>query len=140
MGFSKANPDAQYYWRKFLVNFNDLCLIIAYTAADGKIQPFQTMDDDSQGLNYGKVDISPWTDFFLSLCWSKSKKGSKTNNTFSKRSMENTCFTFVQCKISVLNMEKIAAIKKLFKYYCEMRSLLERKAHSLICIHIERRP
>lgn len=52
----QAHPDAQCYRKKFLTNFNDLCLIYAYTAADGRYSRSShdvDLDDDIQVLNIG---------------------------------------------------------------------------------------
>ncbi|KAJ6876851.1 hypothetical protein NC651_029765 [Populus alba x Populus x berolinensis] len=144
----KANPDAQYYWRKFLVNFNDLCLIFAYTAADGRYSRSShdiDLDDDIQGLNFDagmggfpsestNCVKAKWTSamdrFFLELMLVQVKKGSKSNNTFSKEAWKDmlTLFNAKFCSQYGKNVLK-RRYKKLFKYYCEMRSLLERKAH-----------
>ncbi|KAJ6434389.1 hypothetical protein OIU84_017989 [Salix udensis] len=107
----KANPDAQYYWRKSLVNFNDLCLIYAYTAADGRYSRSShdiDLDDDIQGLNF---DVGMGGFPSESTNCMKAKWTSAMDRFFLE-------LMLVQRRY-----------KKLFKYYCEMRGLLERKAH-----------
>lgn len=52
----QAHPDAQCYKKKSLVNFDDLCLIYAYTTADGRYSRSShdvDLDDDIQGMNIG---------------------------------------------------------------------------------------
>ena len=52
----QAHPEAQYYKNKSVINFNDLCLIYAYTAADGRYSRSShdiDFDDDFQGVTIG---------------------------------------------------------------------------------------
>jgi hypothetical protein len=66
--------------------------------------------------------------FFLELMLVEVKKGSINNNTFSKEAWKDmlTLFNAKFCSQYGKNVLK-RRYKKLFKYYCEMRSLLERK-------------
>lgn len=59
----QAHPDAQTYRNKALVNFTELCLIFAYTTADGRYSRSShdiDFEDDIQGFNIG-VFLSPIT-------------------------------------------------------------------------------
>lgn len=52
----QAHPDAQCYKNKAVMNFNDLCLIYAYTTADGRYSRSShdiDFDDDFQGVTIG---------------------------------------------------------------------------------------
>lgn len=52
----QSKPDAQMYRSKNLNNFDDLCLIYAYTQADGRYSRSShdlDFDDDNQGMNFG---------------------------------------------------------------------------------------
>ena len=52
----QSQPDAQVYRNRSLMNFNDLCLIYAYTQADGRYSRSShdiDFDDDAQGVNFG---------------------------------------------------------------------------------------
>lgn len=52
----QAQPDVQIYRNRTLMNFNDLCLIYAYTKADGRYSRSShdiDFDDDMQGLIMG---------------------------------------------------------------------------------------
>lgn len=52
----QGQPDAQVYRNRTLMNFNDLCLIYAYTQADGRYSRSShdiDFDDDAQGMNFG---------------------------------------------------------------------------------------
>jgi hypothetical protein len=52
----QAHPEAQSYRNKALMNFNDLCLIYAHTAADGRYSRSShdvDFDDDIQAVNIG---------------------------------------------------------------------------------------
>lgn len=52
----QGHPDAHYYRNKPLMKFNDLCLIYAYTKADGRYSRSShdiDFDDDIQGLTNG---------------------------------------------------------------------------------------
>lgn len=52
--YVEAHPDALYYRNKAVMNFNDLCLIYAYTTADGRYSRSShdvDFDDEIQGVN-----------------------------------------------------------------------------------------
>ena len=52
---SQGQPDAQVYRNRTLMNFNDLCLIYAYTQADGRYsRSSHDVDfEDDAGMNFG---------------------------------------------------------------------------------------
>ncbi|XP_065852437.1 uncharacterized protein [Euphorbia lathyris] len=143
--FIKAHPDAQCYKRKSLMNFNDLCLIYAYTAADGRYSRSShdvDLDDDIQGLNIGSLvppkterEKTDWTQemdrYFIELMLDQLKKGNGRDKTFSKQAWKHMLCLFngnfgSQYGKSFLKLR----FKKLFKYYCDIKSLLERKGFS----------
>ncbi|KAG4135636.1 hypothetical protein ERO13_D08G228200v2 [Gossypium hirsutum] len=54
--YIKGQPDAQVYRNRTLTNFSDLCLIYAYTQADGRYSRSShdiDFDDDALGVNFG---------------------------------------------------------------------------------------
>ncbi|XP_021619891.1 uncharacterized protein LOC110620451 isoform X3 [Manihot esculenta] len=143
--FIKVHPDAQFYKRKSLMNFNDLCLIYAYTTADGRYSRSShdvDIDDDIQGLSIGgiapvgservKTDWTPAMDrYFVELMLDQLKKGHKMDKTFSKQAWKDmlTLFNAKFCSQYGKTFLK-RRYKKLFKYYSDIRSLLERKGFS----------
>ncbi|KDP23537.1 hypothetical protein JCGZ_23370 [Jatropha curcas] len=143
--FIKAHPDAQFYKRKSLMNFNDLCLIYAYTAADGRYSRSShdvDVDDDIQGLVIGSIlpatserVKSEWTSamdrHFIELMLDQLKKGNKRDRTFSKQAWKDilTLFNAKFCSQHGKIFLK-RRYKKLFKYYSDIRSLLEKKGFS----------
>ncbi|XP_058224209.1 uncharacterized protein LOC131333613 isoform X3 [Rhododendron vialii] len=72
--YIKGHPDAHYYRNKPLMNFNDLCLIYAYTKADGRYSRSShdiDFDDDIQGLTNGegKEDVIPTISNYTRMYW-----------------------------------------------------------------------
>ncbi|KAJ9180208.1 hypothetical protein P3X46_008483 [Hevea brasiliensis] len=143
--FIKVHPDAQFYKRKSLMNFNDLCLIYAYTTADGRYSLSShdvDIDDDIQGLNIGCIAPASservktdWTlamdRYFVELMLEQLKRGNKRDRTFSKQAWKDmlTLFNAKFCSQYGKSFLK-RRYKKLFKYYSDIRSLLERKGFS----------
>lgn len=69
----QAHPDAQSYKNKAVTNFNDLCLIYAYTAADGRYSRSShdiDFDDDFQGVTIG-VSLSLLCPRFIFIIYSE---------------------------------------------------------------------
>ncbi|WCJ43189.1 L10-interacting MYB domain-containing protein [Euphorbia peplus] len=143
--FIKAHPDSQCYKRKSLMNFDDLCLIYAYTAADGRYSRSShdlDLDDDIQGLNIGslappkpKREKTDWTQemdrYFIDLMLDQLKKGSGRDMIFSKQAWKHMLCLFngnFGSQYGIRFLKK--RVKKLFKYYCDIKSLLERKGFS----------
>ncbi|XP_050223673.1 uncharacterized protein LOC126673536 [Mercurialis annua] len=143
--FIKTNPDSQCYRRKSLMNFNDLCLIYAYTMADGRYSRSShdvDVDDDIQGLNIGSLlptstehDKKDWTPamdrYFIELMLDQLKKRNKKDMTFSKQAWKHMVTLFNEnfgylYSVSLLKRR----YKKLYKYYSDMTSLLERRGFS----------
>ncbi|XP_024020200.1 uncharacterized protein LOC112091263 isoform X2 [Morus notabilis] len=143
-GYTKAHPDAQYYRNKALLNFNDLCLIYAHTTADGRYSLSShdiDFDDDFQSLNVvlevnnlvpatNEQVKTDWTlamdRYFIKLLLGQLRKGSKVNDTFTRQAWKDILTSFnakfgFQYGIKILRQR----YKKLFKYYTNVRSLLE---------------
>lgn len=58
----QAHPDARPYKTKSVLNFNDLCLIYGYTAADGRYSRSShdiDNDDEIQGVNLCMFLVRP---------------------------------------------------------------------------------
>ncbi|GMN43804.1 hypothetical protein TIFTF001_013003 [Ficus carica] len=142
--YIKAHPDAQYYRNKALLNFNDLCLIYAHTTADGRYSLSShdvDFDDDFQSLNVvvgvnnlvAATKERPKTDwtlamdrYFIKLMMDQLRKGSKVNDTFRKQAWIDMLNLF-NVKFDSQYGEKVLRrrYKKLFKYYTNLRSLLD---------------
>ncbi|KAK9292996.1 hypothetical protein L1049_020979 [Liquidambar formosana] len=142
--YVKAHPDAQYYKNKVLMNFNDLCLIYAYTTADGRYSRSShdiDFDDDIQGLIIGdgmgslvpasnerpKPDWTPVMDrYFVKLMLDQVRKGHKINDTFTKQAWTDMLALF-NAKFCSQHGKRVLRhrYKKLRKYYRDVRSLLE---------------
>ncbi|XP_015570640.2 uncharacterized protein LOC8285537 isoform X2 [Ricinus communis] len=143
--FIKTHPDSQSYKRKSLMNFTDMCLIYAYTVADGRYSRSShdvDLDDDIQGLNivsvgptsteHVKKDWTPEMDrCFIELMLDQLKKGNKRDMAFSKQAWKHmlTLFNEKFCSQYGLSLLK-RRYKKLFKYYSDIRSLRERSGFS----------
>ena len=80
LGWMQAHLDAQHYRNKPLMNFNDLCLIFAYTTADGRYSRSShdiDFDDEMQGMYTGlvlfhhpcKIEISIVIDMHNAFYW-----------------------------------------------------------------------
>ncbi|KAK8995390.1 hypothetical protein V6N11_069824 [Hibiscus sabdariffa] len=146
--YIKGQPDAQVYRNRTLVNFSDLCLIYAYTQADGRYSRSShdiDFDDDAQGVNFGigssipaASDENPnieWTpamdQYFIELMLGNLRKGNKSKNTFSKEAWNimlgsfsaKFCFQFGK---SFLRRR----YRKLLKHYNDIQSLLQQKGFS----------
>ncbi|XWS58224.1 hypothetical protein CRYUN_Cryun08bG0016300 [Craigia yunnanensis] len=140
--YVKGQPDAQMYRNRPLMNFNDLCLIFAYTQADGRYSRSShdiDFDDDAQGVNFGVGSTIPtasdeqpkieWTSamdqYFIELMLDNLRKGNKSKNTFNKQAWNdmlgsfNTkfCFQYGKCFLR-------RRYRKLLKHYSDVQSLL----------------
>ncbi|KAL5566117.1 hypothetical protein UlMin_029281 [Ulmus minor] len=147
--YIQAHPDAQSYRNKPLMNFNDLCLIYAHTAADGRYSLSShdiDFDEDIQPLNVAvgvnvlapvseeppRTDWIPSMDpFFVKLMLDQLRKGNKINNTFTRQAWKDM-ITLFNAKFSSQYGKKILKrrYKKLFKYYTGLRSLIEERGFS----------
>ncbi|KAG2667698.1 hypothetical protein I3760_15G128000 [Carya illinoinensis] len=147
--YVKAHPEAQSYRNKALVNFNDLCLIYAHTTADGRYSRSShdlDFDDDMQGLNIGvgvnsllpaskKHSKKDWTlamdRYFVKLMLHQLKKGHKVHNTFKNQAWKDM-LTLFNGKYGTKYGKSFLKhrYKKLFKYYTDMKRLLEVKGFS----------
>ncbi|EOY11394.1 Uncharacterized protein TCM_026587 isoform 1 [Theobroma cacao] len=146
--YVKGQPDAQVYRNRTLMNFNDLCLIYAYTQADGRYSRSShdiDFDDDAQGMNFGVGTTIPpasderpkidWTQamdqHFIELMLGHLRNGNKSKNTFNKQAWNdmlgsfNAKFGFPYGK-SFLRRR----YRKLLKHYSDVQSLLLQKGFS----------
>ncbi|KAF5469203.1 hypothetical protein F2P56_013293 [Juglans regia] len=147
--YAKAHPEAQSYRNKALMNFDDLCLIYAHTTADGRYSRSShdlDFDDDIQGLNIGigvnsllpaskKHSRKDWTlamdRYFVKLMLHQLKKGHKVHNTFKNQAWKDM-LTLFNGKYGTKYGRSFLKhrYKKLFKYYTDMKRLLEVKGFS----------
>ncbi|XVF57409.1 hypothetical protein PTKIN_Ptkin06aG0203100 [Pterospermum kingtungense] len=140
--YLKGQPDAQVYRNRTLMNFNDLCLIYAYTEADGRYSRSShdiDFDDDAQGVNFGVGSAIPtvsderpkivWTPamdrYFIELMLDNVRKGNKSKNTFNKQAWNDMLCSFnakfcLQFGKSFLRRR----YRKLLKQHSDVRSLL----------------
>ncbi|XWS42424.1 hypothetical protein CRYUN_Cryun16bG0013100 [Craigia yunnanensis] len=140
--YVKGQPDAQVYRNRTLMNFNDLCLIYAYTQADGRYSRSShdiDFDDDAQGVNFGvgstiptasgeclKIEWTPAMDqYFIELMLDNLRKGNKSKNTFNKQAWNDMLGSFnakfcFQYEKSFLRRR----YRKLLKNYSDVQSLL----------------
>ncbi|KAE8711519.1 Detected protein of unknown function [Hibiscus syriacus] len=146
--YIKGQPDAQVYRNRTLVNFSDLCLIYAYTQADGRYSRSShdiDFDDDAQGVNFGVGSSIPaasdenpnieWTpamdQYFIELMLENLRKGNKSKNTFGKQAWNDMlgsfnakfCFQFAKSFLR-------CRYRKLLKFYSDVHSLLLQKGFS----------
>ncbi|XVF06136.1 hypothetical protein REPUB_Repub06bG0021600 [Reevesia pubescens] len=146
--YIKGQPDAQFYRNRTLMNFNDLCLIYAYTQADGRYSRSShdiDFDDDAQGVNFGvgssiptasderpKIEWTPAMDqYFIELMLDNLRKGNKSKNTFNKQAWNdmlgsfNAKFCFQYGKSFLRRRYRL-----LLKHYNDVQSLLEQNGFS----------
>ncbi|KAJ8772035.1 hypothetical protein K2173_027212 [Erythroxylum novogranatense] len=142
--YMKAHPDSECYKTKSLVNFNDLCLMFAYTEADGRYSRSShdvDFDDDIQGLIIGihpasiehvRTDWTPDMDRCLvERMLDEVRKGNKTDKSFS-----NVAWNDILSSLNVRFCSKygkkflMRRYNKLFKYYSDMRRILKRNGFS----------
>ncbi|XP_062144294.1 uncharacterized protein LOC133851750 isoform X2 [Alnus glutinosa] len=147
--YIKAHPEAQSYRNKALMNFNDLCLIYAHTAADGRYSRSShdvDFDDDIQAVNIGvgmnnlvpaskEHSNKDWTlamdRCFVKLMLAQLRKGNKVRNTFKKQAWQDMLTLFNGKFGSTYNKSFLKhRYKKLLRYYTDMKSLLEVKGFS----------
>ncbi|KAF4361793.1 hypothetical protein F8388_018959 [Cannabis sativa] len=148
--YIKAHPGAQSFRNKALVKFNDLCLIYSHTTADGRYSLSShdiEFDDEIQPMNMGvgfaigvsnlgpttkersKINWTPAMDhYFLKLMLDQLNKGNKIDIDFRRQAWKNVLTLFntkfsCQCGKRILKHR----YKKLFKYYTDVRSILEEK-------------
>ncbi|XVF06138.1 hypothetical protein REPUB_Repub06bG0021600 [Reevesia pubescens] len=130
------------------MNFNDLCLIYAYTQADGRYSRSShdiDFDDDAQGVNFGvgssiptasderpKIEWTPAMDqYFIELMLDNLRKGNKSKNTFNKQAWNdmlgsfNAKFCFQYGKSFLRRRYRL-----LLKHYNDVQSLLEQNGFS----------
>ncbi|XVE62974.1 hypothetical protein DITRI_Ditri06bG0162500 [Diplodiscus trichospermus] len=141
--YVKGQPDAQVYRNRTLMNFNDLCLIYAYTQADGRYSRSShdiDFDDDAQGVNFGvgssiptasderpKIEWTPVMDqYFIELMLANLRKGNKSKNTFNKQAWSNMLGSF-NAKFGFQSGKSFLRrrYRKLLKYYSDVQSLLQ---------------
>ncbi|KAJ9682048.1 hypothetical protein PVL29_018098 [Vitis rotundifolia] len=147
--YIKAHPDAQCYKNKAVMNFNDLCLIYAYTTADGRYSRSShdiDFDDDFQGVTiaYGMGSVAPasnehsrrdWTpamdQYFTELMLDQLGKGNKITNTFNEQAW-TVMLTLFNSKFCTQHGKRFLKrrYKKLEKYYSDIKTLLEQNGFS----------
>ncbi|KAK2640510.1 hypothetical protein Ddye_028305 [Dipteronia dyeriana] len=147
--FIKTNPDAEAYRNKAYMHFNDLCIIYAYTLADGRYSRSShdiDLDDDVQVVTTGveidtiapasreptKTDWTPVMDqYLIELMLDQLRKGNKNRNTFSKQAWKDMLMLFNAKFCSQYHKSYLRhRFKKLLKYYADLRSLLEQNGFS----------
>ncbi|XP_039019127.1 uncharacterized protein LOC120150502 isoform X1 [Hibiscus syriacus] len=142
--YIKAYPDAQSYKTKTVLNFNDLCLIYGYAAADGRYSRSShdlDFDDEVQGLNMGDAMGSfpstnndrPRTEwnadmdqYFIELMLDQVGRGNKVDNTFSKQAWTDMLALF-NAKFGHQHGKRVLRhrYKKLWKYYSDVKAILK---------------
>ncbi|KAJ4834340.1 hypothetical protein Tsubulata_037539, partial [Turnera subulata] len=145
---SKVRPDMRSYKTKTVSNFNDLCAVFGYTAADGRYSLSShdaDFDDDAQGINGGdgmgtgpsNIDRprTEWTtamdQYFIELLLDEIGKGNKTDNTFTKQAWTEM-LTFFNAKFGPHHDKRGLRhrYKKLSKYYSDLKVLLQQSGFS----------
>uniref|UniRef100_A0A9I9D9H2 L10-interacting MYB domain-containing protein n=1 Tax=Cucumis melo TaxID=3656 RepID=A0A9I9D9H2_CUCME len=147
--FIRAHPHIQSYRNRPLINFNNLCLIYAHTAADGRYSMSShdlDFDDDIMGLciGVGMNGLAPvnkessrtgWTlpmdQYLVKLMIDQVRKGCRINGTFKKQAWEDMITLFnaefgYQHRKSFLKHR----YRKLKTYYIDLRNLLEGRGFS----------
>ncbi|OMO62471.1 hypothetical protein CCACVL1_22808 [Corchorus capsularis] len=146
--YVKAQPEAQVYRNRTLMNFNDLCLIYAYTQADGRYSRSShdiDFDDDAQGVNFGVGSIMPlasderpkieWTaamdQYFIELMLGNLNQGNKSKNAFNKQAWNDMLASFNAKFCFQLGKGFLRRrYRKLLKQYTDVQNLLQQKEFS----------
>ncbi|XP_065850849.1 L10-interacting MYB domain-containing protein [Euphorbia lathyris] len=148
--YLKVHPDARSYRTKAVLNFNNLCFIYGYTAADGRYSRSShdlDIDDEIQAANMGDMMGSfalsnnndcPRTEwsagmdqYFLELMLDQIVKGNKTDNAFNKQAWTEMLSSF-NVKFGPQHGKRVLRhrYKKLSKYCCDMKVLLKQNGFS----------
>ncbi|KAA8525642.1 hypothetical protein F0562_007476 [Nyssa sinensis] len=147
--YIKAHPDARPYKTKAVLNFNDLCLIYGYTAADGRYSRSShdvDIDDELQGVNLGdgigtlpppnsersRTDWMPAMDeYFIELMLNQQERGNKLDNTFNKQAWTDM-LTLFNATFGPQHSKRVLRhrYKKLLKYYSDITVLLKQNGFS----------
>lgn len=147
--YIKAYPDARPYKTKSVLNFNDLCFIYGYTAADGRYSRSShdiDNDDEIQGVNLcdgigilassnSERSRTDWTtdmdQYFLELMLNQRERGNKLDNTFSKQAWTDMLSLF-NAKFGSQHTKRVLRhrYKKLWKYHSDVAILLKQNGFS----------
>ncbi|XP_031255410.1 uncharacterized protein LOC116113397 isoform X3 [Pistacia vera] len=148
--YIKANPDVQAFRNRALTYFDNLCYIYGYTQADGRYSRSShdiDLDDDVQVVHTGFEigSIAPesrepakkaeWTlamdQYFIDLMLDQVRKGSTRKHGFSKQAWKEMLILFNAKFCSQYHKRFLRyRYKKLFKYYADLRTLLNQKGFS----------
>lgn len=143
--YIKSLPDAQLYRNKSLMNFSDLCLIYAYTQADGRYSRSShdiDYDDDNQGANCGNILLAnqerpktEWTSamdhYFIELMLDQLRKGNKFTERFNALAWEDMLALFNTKFVSQFDKASLKRrFKRLSKYCSDVQRLLQQKGFS----------
>ncbi|GAV80076.1 Myb_DNA-bind_3 domain-containing protein [Cephalotus follicularis] len=142
--YIKAHPVIRPYKTKAVLNFNDLCLIFAYTNADGRYSRSShdvDFDDEVQGINIGdglsnlvpssnerpKTEWTPAMDqYFIELLLDQLGRGNRISNTFNKQAWTDMLF-FFNAKFGPQHGKRVLRhrYKKLSKYCNDVGVILK---------------
>ncbi|XP_010549970.1 PREDICTED: uncharacterized protein LOC104820967 isoform X2 [Tarenaya hassleriana] len=142
--YIKGQPDAAIYRGKSMPHFDDLCLIYAYTKADGRYSRSShdlEFDDEVQGLIASSVDDDialvkmehaepEWTAamdrYFIELMMDQTRSGNRNNDTFHKHAWKDMCEMLNSkfCSHYSIGYLKLRH-KELSEYYCDIQNLLK---------------
>nr|DAD28740.1 TPA_asm: hypothetical protein HUJ06_030208 [Nelumbo nucifera] len=145
--YTKIHPDARSYKTKTVLNYNDLCMIYGYTAADGRYSRSShdvDIDDDVSSMKIGgsahastsidrpRTDWTPSMDrYFIDLMLDQLQRGNKIDHTFSKQAWTDMVILFNE-KFSSQYGKRVLRhrYKKLWKYCSDITVLLEQNGFS----------
>ncbi|XP_057499756.1 uncharacterized protein LOC130783958 isoform X2 [Actinidia eriantha] len=147
--YIKAHLDAQHYRNKPLMNFNDLCLIFAYTTADGRYSRSShdiDFDDEMQGIytgegkeaqtpTFGNCTRTYWTlpmdQYLIDLLLDQVLRGNKIGRAFITQAWNEMVKSFNSKFGSHYDKEVLKnRYKHLRQQYSDVKILLDQSGFS----------